>query len=334
MKRGADGSVVAAPIWNGYMREVTKDMPIVAFKPHELEECKKPMVCGELSGAEPVVIDTMSGKLATEYTPYTTRQEKTFMEVHNILYYVNSNDPLGDPLSDYNNDPQYRLWEEPVRAWAEKEGYETQQAPTEYDDVHLPELRPTISWQKPDNNQTISQARINLEVNADAPRGVKRVEYFLDNAKIATSYQSPFDYNYTINPFLSNGRHQLKAMAFDDKDNFRETSIDVNLEVDSAEREFNIVWLYPANGDTLYLGDFPINLELSIDNPERIQKIDFYYLSPDNKSQWFTYILPGQNNISVPWDKDLEPGVYKLYMVVKDLAGSLITTPGIIVNLE
>lgn len=335
MKRGASGSVVAAPIWNGYMKKVTKDLPVEGFKTYEeLPECSKAMVCGELSGAEPVVIDTMSGKLATEYTPYTTREEKQFMEVHNILYYVNTNDPLGDPLDDPHNDPQFNLWEEPVRAWAEEAGYENQQAPTEYDDIHSPELRPSISWQSPDNNQTITQARINLVVDTNAPRGVRRVEYFLDDQKIATSYDSPFGYTYTVNPFLANGAHQLKAIAFDNQDNFRESAISINLDIDSADREFNIVWLAPANGDTLYLGDFPINLELSIDNPDKIQKIDFYYVAPDNKSQWFTYILPGANNISVPWDKELEPGVYKLYMVVKDLSGGLITTPGIIVNLE
>jgi hypothetical protein len=256
------------------------------------------------------------------------------MEVHNILYYVNINDPLGDPLSDPNNEPQFSLWEEPVRAWAEAAGYEAEQAPTEYDDVHVPEDRPSIHWQNPDNNDTISQSRINFEVNADAPRGVRRVEYFLDGQKIATSYNSPFDYTYTVNPFLSNGRHQLKAIVFDDQDNFWEDTIDVNFDIDSNDREFDIVWLSPSNGDTLYLADFPINLELSVNNPEKVQKIDFYYLDPDNRSQWFTYILPGNDNVSVPWDKELEPGVYKLYMVVKDLSDNLITTPGIIVNLE
>ena len=109
MKEGASGSSAAAPIWNKYMRAVTNELPIVGFKTHELESCDKPMVCGELSGAEPVEIDTMSGKLATEYTPYTTRKEKQFMEVHTILQYININDPLGDPLDNPNNEPQHRL---------------------------------------------------------------------------------------------------------------------------------------------------------------------------------------------------------------------------------
>ena len=40
------------------------------------------------------------------------------------------------------------------------------------------------------------------------------------------------------------------------------------------------------------------------------------------------------NKISVSWNKDLAPGVYKLYLVVKNQSDNLITTPSIIVNLQ
>ena len=63
--------------------------------------------------------------------------------------------------------------------------------------------------------------------------------------------------------------------------------------------------------------------------------IDFYYIDSEDRSRWFTYIeSPYQNKLSVYWDKDIEAGVYKLYMVVKDQSDNLITTPSIIVNIE
>lgn len=335
MKGGADGSVVAAPIWQAFMKEITKNYPVLGFAKEELLPCDKAMVCGELSGAQPVKIDRMSGKLATENTPYTTIEEKTYLEIHNILHYVNINDPLGDPLSDPNNEPQYRLWEEPVRKYAEEQGYTSQQPPTEYDDIHTLADKPSLSWQSPGYNQTISSGRLEMEVNASAPRGVRRVEYFLDDQLIGTSYSSPFNFSYQINPFIANGSHQLKAIAFDDRDNFGDASLTINLDLDSEDRDFNLVWLSPTNGDTLNLLDFPINLQLNLDNPNRVAKIDFYYVDPEEKSRWFAYIQnPYQNKISVSWDKDIDPGVYKLYMVVKNQTGSLITTPGIIVNVE
>lgn len=335
MKRGADGSVVAAPIWQAFMKEITKGRPIVEFKKEDIGKCDKPMVCGELSGAKPVKIDRMSGKLATENTPYTTIEEKKYLELHTILHYVNINDPLGEPLSDPNNEPQYHLWEAPVIKYAQENGYTTQLPPTEYDDIHVPEDKPHLSWQSPTYKQTISSSRLEMEVNTDAPRGVRRVEYFLDNELIGTSYNAPFSFTYQINPFLNNGDHQLKAIAFDDLDNFGEQSININLQLDSDARDFNLLWINPTNGDTLNLLDFPIDLELSLDNPSHVSKIDFYYVDPEEKSRWFAYIEnPYRNKIVVSWNKNIDPGVYKLYMVVKTPAGNLITTPGIIVNVE
>lgn len=336
MKRGASGSVVAGPIWNKFMKDETAGMDVESFKkPENLGSCSKPMVCGSLAGAEPVEIDSMSGKLATQYTPYTTRVKKNFLETHSILYYVNINDPLGDPPVNPNNDPQFNLWEAPVLAWAEKQGYESQSAPTEYDDIHKPELRPSISWINPSENQSISQAVFNMQVAADAPRGVSRVEFFLDDEKVGTIYTSPYSFNYQVNPFVANGRHTIKAIAFDDLDNFREISRNIDINLSDNDRQFNLVWISPSNGDALKLSDAPYTLELNIDQPSQVKKIDFYYLDPDNQSHWFTYIeYPSQNNLSVSWNKELSPGVYKLYMVIKDISDRLITTPGIIVNIE
>jgi 1A family penicillin-binding protein len=335
MGDGASGSSVAAPIWQGFMKEITKDRPIKGFTKEDVGKCDKPMVCGELSGAEPVRIDKMSGKLATEHTPYTTIEEKKFLEVHTILHYINRNDPLGDPLSDPNKEPQYNLWEGPILAYAEEQGYTAESAPTEYDDIHTPEDKPSLSWRSPDSNQSIISSRLNMSVDASAPRGAQRVEYFLDDELIGTSYSKPFAFTYQINPFISNGRHELKAIVFDDKDNFQARSINIDIDLDSDARDFNLVWLSPTSGETLNLLDFPLQLELNLDKPNKVKKIDFYYIDLENKSRWFAYVeAPQQNKLYVSWDKNLDPGAYKLYMVVKDQSNNLITTPSIIVNIE
>jgi 1A family penicillin-binding protein len=333
MKKGASGSQVAAPIWNKFMREATKDMAVMNFKFHDLDDCDKPMVCGELGGGDPVEIDTMSGKLATEFTPYTTREERQYLEVHNILHYVNTNDPLGDPLANPMSDPQYELWEEVVQKWAEEKGYTAANAPTEYDDIHLSHLQPSLSLQQPHNNQTITQGVFTMQVNASAPQGVERVEYFIDEELIGTAYSEPFNFTYQINPFLSNGQHKLTAIAFDDQDNFKDQSINIKLELDDSDRDFNILWIDPSNGDSISVEDLPISLQLNIDNPSRVKKLDFYYLDPEDQSHWFNYIeSPSISNLSVGLTNELTPGVYKFYMIVKDRSNNLFTTPGIIVN--
>lgn len=332
MKQGADGSIVAAPIWNKFMREATKDMPIKEIKGQQLESCDKPMVCGQLGGEKIVKIDKLSGKLATEYTPYNQIEEKKFLDVHSILHYVNINNPLGDPLDNPANDPQYNLWERPVKEWAEAEGYNLDTIPTEYDNIHLAELQPSISWIVPNNNQTITEGSLNLQVQANAPRGIKRVEYFIDDKLIGTSFNTPYSYNYSIDPFLSNGSHQLTAMAFSENDNFKASSITINLQLDESARSFNLNWLNPTNGATVKT---PLNLSLNLDKPNNVKKIDFYYISPDNSSHYFTYLIsPIDNNISVAWGEGFAPGEYKLYMMIKDYADRLITTPIILVNVQ
>jgi len=334
MKRGAAGAVVAAPIWNKFMREYMKDREVIGFKPQELEPCDKPMVCGSTGEEVKVKIDKVSGKLATEYTPYTQIEEKTYRNIHNILYYVNINDPLGEPLGDPNHEPQYALWEGPVMKWAEEQGYTNQAPPTEYDDVHTSDLQPDIRWVDPDDNGVITQSSFDMRVDASGPRGISRVEYFVDDEKVGTAYNEPFDFRYTVNPFLSNGRHTLKAIAFDNEDNFKEVSISINLDVDISDRDFNVIWINPSNGDNISASKLPINLQLGVDHPENIKKIDFYYISPDNHDSWFSYVETPGATVSVSWGSGFSPGVYKLYTIVKDRNNNLLTTPPIVINIE
>jgi penicillin-binding protein 1A len=60
MKKGADGSVVAAPIWREF---ITK-----ALANQKPEEFKKP------KGIIEMAVDRVSGKLPTKYTPSTKKE--------------------------------------------------------------------------------------------------------------------------------------------------------------------------------------------------------------------------------------------------------------------
>lgn len=69
MSRGADGSVVAAPIWGGYMKAVTKSMPIERFKAPESPSTDKPALLGTAI-MQKVRVVKITGYLATEsHTP-------------------------------------------------------------------------------------------------------------------------------------------------------------------------------------------------------------------------------------------------------------------------
>lgn len=334
MKPGADGSVVAAPIWNKFMREVTAKMPVKGFEKEVLEPCDKTMLCGQLAKEQIVKIDKVTGKLVTAYTPYDQIEEKKYLEVHEILQYVNINDPFGPPLDNPSNDPQYAGWEEPIKKWATDNGYNTDPVPTEFDDTHKPENQPSISILSPSENQTINSTSVNISVQASAPLGVKKVEYFLDNDKVGESISAPFGLNYSINPFVSNGSHRLRAIASDDIGDYKEVSININIQLDPSLRQFNLQWLDPQNNANISTASLPYNLRVSLDKPQNIKKIDFYYKDQSNNSQWFAYVENPSNSPSTLWGKGLSPGTYRLYMVVQDQGNSLMTTPEITVNIQ
>jgi len=83
------GIGLAAPIWRSIMEKLLTTNPIENFTKPDPVFPNKPVLRGE----------TIPG------------------ENHEILYYVDKNNPLGDPLQDPNSDPQYIMWEKGVENW-------------------------------------------------------------------------------------------------------------------------------------------------------------------------------------------------------------------------
>ncbi|MBI4993460.1 PBP1A family penicillin-binding protein [Candidatus Wolfebacteria bacterium] len=98
MQKNAGSILAALPIWNAFMKEVLKNYPAETFeKPiDENTSIKKPMVNGDLTGPN--------------------------NEIHEILYYVDKNNPMGNQLQDPNLDLQFQNWETPVKNWVQNLG--------------------------------------------------------------------------------------------------------------------------------------------------------------------------------------------------------------------
>ncbi|HTK60211.1 MAG TPA: transglycosylase domain-containing protein, partial [Candidatus Baltobacteraceae bacterium] len=94
MKSKADGSRVAAPIWQAYMKKALAGLPVEGFVKPEAIVTGKPVLDGQ-AGELVVKIDKFSGKLATENTPPTAVEERVYRQAHDILYYVDKDDPRG-----------------------------------------------------------------------------------------------------------------------------------------------------------------------------------------------------------------------------------------------
>ncbi|MCL5258087.1 MAG: transglycosylase domain-containing protein [Patescibacteria group bacterium] len=91
MEPGGISILAALPIWHDFVSQVIKNFPANTFPQPLPIETTKPMLDGSWL--------TPSG-------------------IHNILYYVNPNDPLGPAPTNPADNPQYLNWEEPVQNWA------------------------------------------------------------------------------------------------------------------------------------------------------------------------------------------------------------------------
>lgn len=229
MKAGADGSIVAAPIWNEYMRRVLGNENIETFNSAKIDVTGKAVLDGHNAGEVKVKIDKASGLLATEYTPESFVEEKTFSQPHSILYYVNKDDPRGAYPENPSSDPQFNLWESRIQEWAVKNKINIEEPPTEKDNIHLPENRPNFSVSNFSSGQEITNGFISISLLASAPRGIGRVEYSIDNAApdIVTTY--PFALEKNLYGFAT-GFHDISIKVCDDIDNCSEQKLTFNLK--------------------------------------------------------------------------------------------------------
>lgn len=316
MKRGADGSVVAAPIWHEFMKRVLGDTPIEYFKEPEPIKTGKPALDGNDSGEIIVKIDRASGLLATESTPASFIEDKIFKQPHNILYYVDKDDPRGPAPENPADDPQYNLWEERVRAWTEEQGFTASAPPTEYDNLHKTESQPTFTIESPANNQTITDPLLTATVSASAPRGVSRAEYYINGNLLATSLSYPFSLNKEVF-FLNNGFHKLTVRICDDIDNCSSKSREFNLllaDNNRQKKEISISFVEPSNGLAATSNDFPLNIKMAVADPTYTAKIELFYSGQDSPSPQLIASLPATEAIvNAAWTKAPPSGTYKIF---------------------
>jgi membrane peptidoglycan carboxypeptidase len=200
MERRVAGFIIA-PLWNEFISLVLAELPEERFQPppHRDTSELKPIIRGIWQGGERYIIDVISGKLATEYTPPELREERFVPAVHSILHWVDKRNPTGPPLANPANDAQYRLWEYPVALWAATNGYSGIPAtkPTEYDDIHLPENRPipVVSGIIPatvyDEN-----TRITIQVSGHGRFPIEHAEYYINGKYAGVSAQAPFTFSF------------------------------------------------------------------------------------------------------------------------------------------
>ncbi|HDQ23174.1 MAG TPA: penicillin-binding protein [Candidatus Uhrbacteria bacterium] len=333
MSSSADGSNVAAPIWNEYMRKTLAGTPVETFKePAEINPDLHPVLRGEITGKIEVEIDKASGKLATPLTPASFIEKRTYRQDHCILHYIDKNNPAGPAPENPENDPMYRIWEEAVQAWVKKqaeekgETYDYDLPPEEYDDLHIPGNIPTLTLISPQNNQMIENYPLNFEVKTSATRGISRVQYEINGQVIGVARNYPF--SLQVNSLdIDNGYHKLKVTAFDDIDNSNSVQIELNLKLPTLPPQID--WLNPRQNASFYSSNFPLNIDFTLSKITDLQKAIFYY-NGNKISELFEF---PQEHLSIVWQNTPGPGQYEIYAQLEEKDGSQTQTEKLLINI-
>jgi 1A family penicillin-binding protein len=316
MKRGADGSVIAAPIWKEFMEKALEGSPSEEFSAPEIKETGKEVIDGKLIGID-IKINIEDGSIATENTPEDLVKE-VFIERHRpILYYVDKEDPLGPVPENPEKDPQFKLWEDAISVWLEKKEDEYDQSLLDQaEGIYDPENKPVFSIKNIENQEVIESGVLEVEVEATAPRGIHKVEYYINNNLLERKTSYPFNLNSDIS-FLSNGYYNFRILVCDDVLNCSEESMEINLLSSETGEQLpaNLNIIYPGSGTVLGEIDFPLNIQMVSTNPEQITRIELKIKKDAEESfniiRKITSVL--DKSIEVSWlSPPEEKGIYYL----------------------
>lgn len=317
MTAGADGSVVAAPIWQNFMNRALQGTTVEAFEAPSVPVTGKNILDGILPSTT-VVIDKSTGKLATDATPESMREEISCGEYHSELYYITPGDPLGAAPGDQPDNEQYVSWETALSGWVErtkaqdpsKLPFEECSVPTAKDDVHVRANTPSVSIKSPDNNDSINSRRFQVEIDATARRGVARVEYYIDNTFVKSS-SATSGMQLTLPNWVDVGRHTLKVVAYDDVDNAGDDSVSIEV---TSDAEAAVEVIDPINGQTIEKMQSTYSVVVELSDHTSISQVQLFAqgLRGDSTETIGTESSPSSPFVTFTWTLP-SAGDYVLY---------------------
>jgi len=212
------GSILAAiPMWSAFMKEAIKTVPPATFSKPEPTLVKKSILNGEF------------------YTSFKLNG-KEYPQIHNILFYVDKNNPLGPYPENPQNDSQFENWEVPVLKWARENisGFDLNyNKPLPIDVLNQTDSSDTqnitIDWITPKNGDFIqNNSYININALIKTDFEINKIELYLNDNLISTWQQlSGKEYNliHSFYPLVVESQNMLKLKIYNPVDIAVEKSI-------------------------------------------------------------------------------------------------------------
>lgn len=200
---------IITPVWHDFMIEAMKLTPSERFiqpETEDLTDLPAPLQ-GIWEGGEKYTIDKSSGNLATQSTPVEMKSVVVVPDVHNILHWVNKSAPRGLPLLNPQNDPQYTLWEIPVREWVSTQSInegDRSGIPSVYDTSRTPESIPVVSLSGTDLSSIHKKDElVTISVSVASKYPVNRIEFFVNGELLDSKTFEPFSISFVPNTLTS-----------------------------------------------------------------------------------------------------------------------------------
>lgn len=231
MEKKVAGFIVA-PMWNAFFTEAFKVLPESERfpEPQPVSRLLKPALRGLWYGGETYAIDKVSGKLATQFTPSDLIEERVIPNPHDILYWVNKSDPMGQRPTNPYDDAQFPLWEVPAQRWIAANGLPQgawRNIPEGFDDLHNPDFAPKITLVNPVATTTYERGeKIDIQTVVTGNFSIDRVDFFVNGSFLGTVQSSPYDFSFLPTDIQNiSTTNELRIAAFDSVGNKNEITV-------------------------------------------------------------------------------------------------------------
>jgi len=231
MHNGADGSIVAAPIWNDYFTQILNGLPDEKFNTAPPDNVDKSVLWGQIGNKVKKKVDKITKKIIPDEClstyPAEYIEEKEFTEAHEILYYVDKENPRGPAPANPEKDPMFTPWETAVQAWAKTQpDYLTEDTPKEDCNLRAASEKPTLTITFPNDKDFLNSKTFDIKIkySISSKRAVSQIIYQIDNNTVTTVTTSPFNINYSPDK-LTSGKHTATVILYDNMGDQISTSV-------------------------------------------------------------------------------------------------------------
>ena len=209
MKKHGSSILAAVPIWSSFMKEAIKNRPLSSFnKPNPVLN-QKAMLRGDYIA---------NYKIGTRSYPH----------IHDILYYVNKNNPLGPQPTNPDNDPQFNNWEEAALKWAKEnipnfiQDYNYPLPIEAQSETETETSKPEIDVISPKNGEFIKMNAVNVQTKINGQFDISKIQLFF-NEELKDERNGNFgkniNYQFNLVPLKTELQNSLKIKVADSSGN-------------------------------------------------------------------------------------------------------------------